>query len=154
MGQEWPVSRLARTSFCVYENRIFRLSPTRTSTNSQGNLRQSFSRKSSARIYGCSDHSLWEAVPLTLDSARKLLIRKPVFELLSSTWPVASKLAGERPRRVQDFLRRFTGQHFSTEAEWNEFFAQEPRPNPWRISREGAQNLVSLIRQHGGDPEP
>jgi hypothetical protein len=61
-------------------------------------------------------------------------------------------LTGERPRRVQDFLRRFTGQHFSTEAEWNEFFAQEPQPNPWRTSREGAQNLVSLIRQHGGDP--
>jgi hypothetical protein len=61
-------------------------------------------------------------------------------------------LTGERPRRVQDFLRRFTGQNFSTEAEWNQFFAQVPRPNPWRISREGAQNLVSLIRQHGGDP--
>ncbi len=62
-------------------------------------------------------------------------------------------LAGERPRRVLEFLHKLTGDDFSTKAEWQQFFAQSSRANPWRMSREGAQNMIASIQQSGSRPE-
>jgi len=58
-------------------------------------------------------------------------------------------LLGEQQRRIQEYLRNRFKQDFSTQEEWQKFFAQIPRPYPWRMTRSEAQEWIGLLQAYG-----
>ena len=61
-------------------------------------------------------------------------------------------LSGEQQRRIEGYLRSRFNQDFSTREEWRKFFAQIPRPYPWRMTRSEALEWISFIQVDGDKP--
>jgi hypothetical protein len=61
-------------------------------------------------------------------------------------------VSGEQQRRIQEYLHSRFNQDFSTGEEWQKFFAQIPRPHPWRMTRVEAQEWVGSLQVHGNKP--
>ena len=61
-------------------------------------------------------------------------------------------VSGEQQRRIQEYLHSRFNQDFSTREEWQKFFAQIPRPHPWRMTRVEAQEWVGSLQVHGNKP--
>jgi hypothetical protein len=61
-------------------------------------------------------------------------------------------LSGEQQRRVEEYLHSRFNQDFSTKEEWQKFFAQIPRPYPWRMTRVKAQEWIGTLRVWGDKP--
>jgi len=61
-------------------------------------------------------------------------------------------LSGEQQRRIQEYLHSRFNQDFSTREEWRKFFAQIPRPHPWRMTRVEAQGWIGSLQVHGNKP--
>lgn len=57
-------------------------------------------------------------------------------------------LSGEQQRRVQEYLHSRFNQDFSTKEEWQKFFAQTPRPYPWRMTRSEAQEWLGTLQHY------
>jgi hypothetical protein len=57
-------------------------------------------------------------------------------------------VSGEQQRRVQEYLHSHFKEDFSAKAQWQEFFAQSPRPYPWRLTRAQAQSWVSTLHAY------
>jgi hypothetical protein len=55
-------------------------------------------------------------------------------------------VTGEQQRRVQKYLHDMVGQDFSIWTEWKAFFDQIPRPNPWQLRREDAENWANILK--------
>ena len=58
-------------------------------------------------------------------------------------------LSGEQQRRIQEYLHNQFKEDFSTKAEWQKFFAQTPRPQPWRMTRSKAQEWIGSLQVFG-----
>jgi hypothetical protein len=51
-------------------------------------------------------------------------------------------LSGEQQRRIDEYLHSRFKQDFSTREEWQKFFAQIPRPYPWRMTLQNPENTL------------
>jgi hypothetical protein len=51
-------------------------------------------------------------------------------------------LSGEQQRRIDEYLHSRFKQDFSTREEWQKFFAQIPRPYPWRMILQNPENTL------------
>jgi hypothetical protein len=58
-------------------------------------------------------------------------------------------VSGEQQRRIEEYLHSRFKQDFSTKEEWLKFFAQIPRPYPWRVTRVEAQEWIGSLRVFG-----
>jgi len=58
-------------------------------------------------------------------------------------------VSGGQQRRVQEYLHDLIGGDFSNRAGWQSFFAQSPRPNPWRVRRREAEAWITLLHDPG-----
>ena len=79
------------------------------------------------------------------DEARSWEMRLDVADLIA----IAS---GEQQRRIDEYLHGQFNKDFSTKEEWQKFFAQIPRPHPWRLTRSKAEEWVSLLKVWGDKP--
>jgi hypothetical protein len=61
-------------------------------------------------------------------------------------------VSGEQQRRIDEYLHSRFKQDFSTREEWQKFFAQIPRPYPWRVTRVEAQEWIGTLRVFGDKP--
>jgi len=61
-------------------------------------------------------------------------------------------VSGEQQRRIEEYLHSWFNQDFSTKEEWQKFFAQIPRPHPWRMTRSKAQEWIGLLQAYGDKP--